>query len=98
MAVFVDNATDGLHTDVMTDSIQMNTKLRWTITVIASANACKMDISSLYALYGVLSDKIHGQSWSGPGILIMSNLLDSADGCFLKSLADSINLRMQPAD
>jgi hypothetical protein len=54
-----------------------------------------MNLDSLYGLYGTLSDKIHGQPWDGPGVLVLSGSLPDANICFIKSLADSINLPVQ---
>lgn len=91
--LFIDNnKTTG---DLHDDTLNSLGSYRWTHTIIASAKLCYMNLNSLYDLYGTLSDKIHGQPWDGPGVLVLSCSLPDANICFIKSLAESINLNVQ---
>ena len=66
--------------------------MRWTHAVIDAAHSSQMELKKLYTLFGVLSSAIHGHSWSGPGILVLSKLLSPTYAQFIKSLAVVVGL------
>lgn len=68
--------------------------MRWTNGIIAATDSCKVDLASLYDLYGILSDRIHGYPWSGPSIIVVSKGLSPNFGCLLQSLATIVGLKV----
>ena len=69
--------------------------MRWTNAVISAAKKCEVDIASLYELYGILSNQIHGHPWSGPSLLIISKDLSSQHVNFIKSLAGEVGMEVE---
>jgi len=60
--------------------------------IIRASSMCRMDRSKLYDFYGKLSGDIHGQPWNGPSLILIRNLYEETEYCFIKMIGEATSL------